>query len=228
MLECTPDAYSDKRSLIGSNVAILKVAENINEMKRRHEIVTKLIKRKGRPSLYGTTRRGSEKQMQPVVKTPSGGSFTASLSRKFKRSSRIGLPDLNGTVTVPEPDQEFDSLILQLESKHRQIQSFVVDSKSWSKSIRATMVSLLHLSLAWQNLSSLGGHDDTQGGSQSSHTIGHFASNVVRTAIEDQWRDMDHEIRKVLVPKALQLLELFSSPRGAIASEYPSDCSTFR
>lgn len=219
LLDCTSDEHSDKSSLAESNVAILKVAEGINEMKRRHEIVTKLIKRKARPGLYGNTRRGSEKGQQPV-KAPSSGSFTASLSRRFKRSSRIGLPDTSATVSVPEPDEDFEALLVLLESKHHRIQSFILDSKSWSKSVRTAMVSLLHVSLAWQNLSSLSEHDDTQEGSQSARTIGHFAASVVRPAVEDQWRDMDQEIRKVLVPKASQLLELFSSPRSAIASEY--------
>lgn len=198
---------------------MLQVAESINEMKRRHEIVTKLIKRKARPGLYGNTRRGSDKAVPSAAKTPSGGSFKSSLSRKFKRSSKIGLPDTTPPSAVPEPDEEFESLLSQLETKHRLVQSFILDSKSWSKSVRAAMVALLQLSLAWKGVSSLLGQDDSRDAAQSSRTIDHFAVDIVRSAIEDQWRDMDQEIRKALVPKATQLLELFSSPRSAIASK---------
>lgn len=220
LLECTPDGHPDKTSLQLSNTAMLKVAENINEMKRRHEIVGKLIKRKARPGLYGSTRRGSDKAVQQAKKTPSGSSFTSSLSKKFKRCSRIGLPDASATATVPEPDEEFENLLIQLETKHRVIQSFILDTKSWSKSIRAAMVSLLQLSLAWKNLSSLSGQDNSNEAGQSSRTIDHFAVSVVRSTVEDQWRDMDQEIRKTLIPRAAQVLELFSSPRSAIASEH--------
>lgn len=223
LLECTPESHPDKESLESSSSSMLKVAESINEMKRRHEIVTKLIKRKARSGLYGNTRRGSDKAVPSATKTPSGGSFTSSLSRKFKRSSRIGISEGLGNAGVPEPDEDFESLLVQLETKHRVIQSFVLDSKSWSKSVKTAMVALLQLSLAWKNISSLDGQDETEQATQSSRTIEYFAVSVVRATIEDQWRDMDQEIRKILIPKATQLLELFSGPRSAIASKSMSN-----
>lgn len=220
LLECTPIGHFDRQSLELSNSSILEVAESINEMKRRHEIVSKLIKKKARPGLYGSTRRGSDKSVPSASKTPSGSSFTSSLSRKFKRSSRIGLPDNGLDSAVPDVDNDFEDLLKQLETKHRIIQSFILDSKSWSKSVRAAMVALLQLTLVWKNVSVLAGSDATEEATRSSRTIDHFAVTVVRSTIEDQWRDMDQEIRKALVPRATQLLELFTSPRTAIASEH--------
>ncbi|KAK9899428.1 hypothetical protein P389DRAFT_168401 [Cystobasidium minutum MCA 4210] len=220
LLDCTPEDHFDREDLRLSNALMLEVAESINEMKRRHEIVTSLVKKKPRSGLYGSTRRGSEKAAPSATKTPSGSSFTSSLSRRFKRSSRVGLPDGGAAAAVPEADADFEALLVQLETKHKLIQNFVTDSKSWSKAVRSAMVVLLQLTLAWKNVSSLGGMDDIDDAAQSSRVKDRFAVSVVRSTIEEQWRDMDQEIRKTLIPRATQLLELFTSPRTAIATRY--------
>lgn len=219
LLDCTPEDHFDREDLRLSNALMLEVAESINEMKRRHEIVTSLVKKKPRSGLYGSTRRGSEKAAPSATKTPSGSSFTSSLSRRFKRSSRVGLPDGGAAAAVPEADADFEALLVQLETKHKLIQNFVTDSKSWSKAVRSATVALLQLTLAWKNVSSLGGMDDIDDAAQSSRVKDRFAVSVVRSTIEEQWRDMDQEIRKTLIPRATQLLELFTSPRTAIASK---------
>jgi hypothetical protein len=219
LLECTPDDHPDKQQLQVSNTAMLKVAESINEMKRRHDIVARLIRRKTKPGLYGSSRRTSDRAVPTLSAKENSGGFSASLAKKFRRQSRIKASDAAPALVVPGTDQDFDDLLVKFEAKYRNLQAFTVESKAWSKSVRATMVNLLQVSLAWKSVSNLSGLDSSSDALRSSRTIDHFAVGFVRHSIEDQWRSLDQDIRKAIVPRVHQLLDLFSGPRNAIAGQ---------
>lgn len=216
LLGCTMVGHPDREALEQASVRILKVAEDINELKRRQELVGRIVKPRVRSDSYSGLRRGSS----GVVKPRSSSSEMAtskssrSLTSRFKRSSSAKMR----TDPPPANDPVFDALLAKLDNKHKAIYTFLPEAKAWAKAVRAMLLTLLQLSLVWKGVAmALPGEEQNDG--RSSRTIDYFASAVVKPIIEGPWHDLDQEIRGPLTDKVSQLLDLFRNPRAVIASE---------
>jgi hypothetical protein len=136
------------------------------------------------------------------------------MTKRFRRQSTAKIR----TDPPPENDPAYDVLASAVDARQKAIHDFLMDTKSWTKSVRASLVALLHLSLVWKSVyASLPG--ESTDSERSSRTIDHFASSVVKSLIEGPWHDLDVEVRTVIAPKISELLDLFRNPRAVMASK---------
>lgn len=215
---------------------MVNVAETINELKRRQELVGKIVKLRVRSDGYvqSSKRSGHSSNKQRSASaaydltTPSSSSsLTGTVSKKFRRqSNKVKSVFATRTDLPPASDSAFDAVVASMEARQRAIHNFVLDAKAWSKAVRTMLLSLLQFSMVWtQVYAPLPGEPPEQ--SQSGRTIEYFARNVVKSCIEGPWNDLDNEIKNKISPKVSELLDLFRNPRAVIAKRNSklADCN---
>lgn len=194
---------------------MLKVAEDINELKRRQELVGRIVKPRVKSDSHSAVRRGSggASKGRSASSELTSSKSSRSLTSRFKRTSSAKMR----TDPPPARDPAFDALLAQLDAKHKAIYTFLPEAKAWAKAVRAMIVALLQLTLVWKGVVlAMPGEEGNDG--RSSRTIDYFASMVVKPIIEGPWHDLDQEIRGPLAQRVSQLLDLFRNPRAVIAS----------
>jgi hypothetical protein len=223
LLGCTSIDHPDRPALEQASVRILKVAEDINELKRRQEMVSRIVRPRVRSDSYTGLRRGSSGTAKARSSSGeiTGSKSSRSLTSRFKRQSSVKI----STEPPPATDPTFNALLAKLDAKHKAIYTFLPEAKAWVKAVRAMTVTLLQLSLVWKTVvMAMPGEEKNDG--RSARTIDYFAAMVVKPVIEGPWHDLDQEIRGPLSERVSQLLDLFRNPRAVIASMYISICVT--
>ena len=194
LVDCTPDTHPDYPALAQASARLIKVAETINELKRRQEIVGQIVKPRNRSDGYGSFSSRKSSTSSQKVRSVSGeaqspSSLSESVARKFRRHSS----KLKSTFAWPQPpppfDASFDALIVTMEKRQKAIYSFILEAKAWSKAVRFSLVCLLQLSLEWKNVYApfVGAPNEE---TRSGRTVEYFATSVVKSTLEGPWHEL--------------------------------------
>ena len=119
ILDATPKHHPGRSNLKRANSDILLVAQHINEVKKRQDLVGKILNKKD-------LRRGS-------VSSNGSASFGRSVTKKFLRSS-TKVKQVVGILDVGPSDDEFDNLTSLVDSHRSSVLRFSTEMREFSDS----------------------------------------------------------------------------------------------
>ena len=196
ILAVTPADHPDRPALQRALQDMLQVAEHINEVKKRHDVVNKVI---GKKDL--NIRRGS--------------TVTQAVTKKLLRSGQkakiaIGLGgDAEGNSDM------FDTLTALVDSTKSGVLRFSSEMRDWTKTTKAALESQVTMVEAWIDLyAPKNGDKPIESGSHE--RLCYFLEDVLMPVIDGPWRTLDHQVRRELITKTDHLLSLFENPVSII------------
>lgn len=147
---------------------MLKVAEHINEVKRRYDLVGRIVNKKG------------ERESIPRPPVVSRG-----VSKKFLRSSQkakqmVGLAE-------PITDDQLDNYTALVDSTRSKVLSLTTFFLEWSKDVRLSLEAQMSLVEAWMELCApMEGEIVVVGGSYD--RLGVFLEECLKPVIAGPWK----------------------------------------
>ncbi|GAA95027.1 uncharacterized protein L969DRAFT_25376 [Mixia osmundae IAM 14324] len=216
ILSNTASDHPDYNALRRANEAILAVAEDINEAKRRHELIGKALGR-------GSAKSASKVDVstsKATKKRPENSHSRASLSsvtKKFGRASQKARQEL-GMDAPLQIEQSLTHLIEELDAKEAAIRNFRSAAKAWSRSVAAYLASQISLLEQWAlcnariDVSAMMSIAD-----RGEKSLLNSALTVIRLSVAD-WQKMDIQLRALLTNRIDPLLILLKNPRIVIAN----------
>ncbi|KAJ3103747.1 hypothetical protein HDU96_009154 [Phlyctochytrium bullatum] len=157
LLKETPSSFPDHASLVKCSTDIEKVAENINEYKKRKDTVEKYVEGKTKINViqapfYIVTNITHFS----LAFGPSGMGLPRKSPVAFKRQLKQAT-GTGGEVTV---DAEYDKMAQNFEDLHRKIQSLLKDEwKYWLRSVKEFLERQMQLATAFEEVYELGVND---------------------------------------------------------------------
>ncbi|KAH8930473.1 hypothetical protein BT69DRAFT_680521 [Atractiella rhizophila] len=199
ILNLTPLTHPDYAALRKANEEILLVAEYINEVKRRQEIVTRIVNKKD--------SRGKHSRS---AGTGSSGGFNVS-KRIFRSGAKI--KERMGMMELP-PHETFDLLLDKFQADQEAVLRFLTETKNWSRSLLTSLHCQLDLLRSWQTVyAPFEGEAQVQGG--GADVIANFVI-IIQYIIEGPWKRLNNVIRTTLNDRCENLLNCFDNPRSVI------------
>lgn len=170
---------------------MLMVAEHINDVKKRNDVVGKLgSKKEGNPRTPTSSRASSAGST-----TTGGGFLSRSVTKKFLRTSSkskqaVGLAE-------QEKDEMFDTLAALVETTKSTVLRFTSEMKEWSRSTKTALEAQASMVEGWIEVyAPLAGEAHTVGGGHERLCV--FLETVLKPVIDGPW--------KALVSSALTFL----------------------
>lgn len=220
ILEATPKDHPSRASLRLANTQMLGVAEHINEVKKRLDIVGKIVtsKSKGKGD---AVRRASTASVSSIGSV----SFGRAVTKKFMRST-TKVKHAVGVVAHPT-DDIFDLLTAQVDSTRSAIVAFSTEMRDFSSKAGQALEAQMRMVEGWRDVyAPLDGELSPE--CVASHDrLTVFLDEVLQPVLAGPWREMDDEIRHELSLKTEHLLSLFENPRSVIAKRNDKDHARF-
>lgn len=180
ILAVTPKDHPDRAYLKRANTDMLMVAEHINDVKKRNDLVGKLGgKKEGNPRTPTSSRNSS------AGSTATGGFLSRSVTKKFLRTSSkskqaVGLAE-------QEKDEMFDTLAALVETTKSTVLRFTSEMKEWSRSTKTALEAQASMVEGWIEVyAPLAGEAHTTGGGHERLCV--FLETVLKPVIEGPWR----------------------------------------
>jgi hypothetical protein len=178
ILSSTEFDHPDQPNLQLALERMLHVAAEINEAKRRHELVGSIVSKRPRKHSKPSKPRVSDA-------SSSSRSFTQSVSKALLRPPKSKTAEIEGQLSG---DFElYDSLLASFDAQQNAIQFFSSQVTAWSNSIRHMLRAQLPLIKRWVTLyEPLEGEAEVHGGGPTA--MRHF-SKVVLPRLGGMWQD---------------------------------------
>lgn len=132
ILAITPKDHPDRNDLKRATTDMLIVCEHINEFKKRHDLVGRIVdnKKSSSPRTAATLVRASGP-------SSSSSSFSKSVTKKFFRSST----KVKQSVGLAERAkyEQFDALAELLETTRTNVVAFSMEMRNWSKEMKTAL-----------------------------------------------------------------------------------------
>ncbi|GAA5870179.1 hypothetical protein JCM3774_002613 [Rhodotorula dairenensis] len=197
LLAATPDDHPDRPQLQQAYAEMLVVAENINENKKRTDLVSRIVA-KDKP----THRRDTSR------------SVSDSLSKKLRRTSQR-TRNIFDTVPAQDGNETFDALVPLVHTTRAGAQRFCLEMREWAESTRSALEAQVRLVEGWIDMyAPLIGETPA---AASHERLCVFLDEVLLPVIAGPWAVLDEEIRSSLSVKGQHLLSLFDNPLQVIS-----------
>lgn len=174
------------------------IASHINEVKRRKDLVDKIV-----------NGRGAQKSLQHGI--------NKSLNRRTQQ-----LKQATGLISVePTSDRGFQQLALKLVEKEQLLHQLKQDMHQWSEACTAYMEYTEKFAVSWTELFSISPGDTDSGAGQAFHRVREWRSHNYRTlntglAVGRQCSRLDEHLDNHIFPQVEQLLEFFVPPLNVV------------
>ncbi|SNX82031.1 uncharacterized protein MEPE_00736 [Melanopsichium pennsylvanicum] len=209
ILGSTTNKHPDMESLSAASVEIQKVADNINEVKKRKDLVEQIVSGK-------TTKRTTSQRMQHGA--------TKKLLRRQEKVKKLVLGP-NGDLLADEG--QYKALVVQFRQLEKAVTAFARRCTSWSTNVKDAHIAQLKLLDQWCRFYAL---DQNTTGTEMEIRPRAFMHLIERTFLSDCWTTLDSEIRTSLTPAIQRIASLFILPQSVISkrNERESDYSRYR
>ncbi|GAC74492.1 invasion-inducing protein TIAM1/CDC24 [Moesziomyces antarcticus T-34] len=209
ILESTGNQHPDAENLAAASAEIQKVADNINEVKKRKDLVEQIVSGK-------TARRTTSQRMQH-----------GATKKLLRRQEKVKKAVLGPTEDLLADDGQYKSLVVQFRTLEKSVASFARRCSGWSTSVKEAHLAQLRLLDQWCRTYAV---DETLAGSEAEMRLRAFMDLIEQSFLSDYWTQLDSEIRTSLTPAVQRMAALFILPQAVIAkrNDREADYSRYR
>lgn len=212
ILSMTDIGHPDHSHLIDALGQIQSVADKINQVKRRRDLVDTIIAGRDREakgmasSPLSTTQAKSKKK-------------SGSLPRASNMTGEILLDD----AALDHALKDYGDVLRRFEALHSRVAMFGRQCGAWSHALRESYYAQLQIMRRLRRIYGLRILDDEAGSSLArpapagpEDAIVSAYMDVLKTIINRSWRQMDSEIRTAILPMTTKVENMFDAPRSVI------------
>ena len=196
ILASTTSKHPDLESLSAASVEIQKVADNINEVKKRKDLVEQIVSGK-------TAKRSTSQRIQHGA--------TKKLLRRQEKVKQLVLGSAEDDLV---DEGQYKALVKQFWQLEKATDTFARRSTAWSSNVKDAHVAQLRLLEQWCRTYAV---EDVTAGTEAEHRLRAFAQLVEGTFLGEFWTQLDAEIRSSLTPAVQRIAALFLLPQSVIA-----------
>lgn len=180
ILAVTPKNHPDRSDLKRANTDMLMVAEHINEFKKRHDLVGRIVSRKD----FSTSSPSRSRSGTPN----SASAFGRSVTKKLLRSSQKAKLAI-GVADQAEKDDMFDTLAALVDSSRSAVLRFSNEMRDWSRNTRSALEAQTSMIEGWIEVyAPQMGEARVMGGGHERLCV--FLEQVLRPVIDGPWADL--------------------------------------
>lgn len=170
LLALTPRHHPDRANLERANADILLVAEHINEVKKRQDLVRR-------------TRPNTKARIPPPVRLSDSSKRSSSSVKKFLRSSSSSLSQKGKEI---DPDG-FDTLTGLVDSSRSSVLAFSSEMREYSLKIRVALETHLKMITDEQGVYSVIEGSEGTGRGGHRERLSNFIEKVLRPILQETW-----------------------------------------
>lgn len=213
ILATTSSSHPDHHSLSIAIEEMQKVADSINELSRRKEIITRIIggKAGGGGSPISATGSGAN---GGAGRSRSGSKLVSSKTIRLGKLGRDKTPAANLAASTPNVLErpQYAHFTERLRILQRGVDTLGIHSVQWSASVRTSIGSQINLLKAWQNVYQLSRDESAdQFGGPGDDEIQKMIQ-VLRESVDPRWRILDGSIRREILPVLDKVKRIFDGP----------------
>ncbi|SPC67871.1 uncharacterized protein UHOD_14773 [Ustilago sp. UG-2017b] len=196
ILASTSSKHPDMGSLSAASVEIQKVADNINEVKKRKDLVEQIVSGK-------TAKRTTGQRMQH-----------GATKKLLRRQEKVKKLVLGPTEDILADGGQYKAMVTQFRQLEKATTTFSRRCTAWSLSVKEAHVAQLKLLDQWCRAYAV---DEMAAGTEAETRLRAFMHLIERTFLSDYWSQLDSEIRTSLTPAVQRIAALFILPQSVIA-----------
>ncbi|KAJ1592461.1 hypothetical protein NDA15_002809 [Ustilago hordei] len=196
ILASTSSKHPDMGSLSAASVEIQKVADNINEVKKRKDLVEQIVSGK-------TAKRTTGQRMQH-----------GATKKLLRRQEKVKKLVLGPTEDILADEGQYKAMVTQFRQLEKATTTFSRRCTAWSLSVKEAHVAQLKLLDQWCRAYAV---DEMAAGTEAETRLRAFMHLIERTFLSDYWSQLDSEIRTSLTPAVQRIAALFILPQSVIA-----------
>ncbi|TKY88798.1 hypothetical protein EX895_002429 [Sporisorium graminicola] len=196
ILASTSSKHPDMESLSAASVEIQKVADNINEVKKRKDLVEQIVS--GR-----VTKRSTSQRMQH-----------GATKKLLRRQEKVRKLVVGRAEDVLVDDGQYKALVAQFQQLEKSTSSFARRCTAWSSSIKDAHLAQLRLLDQWCNAYAV---DEITAGTEAENRLRTFVQLIEDTLLGEFWAQLDVEMSSSLKPAVHRITALFALPQSVIA-----------
>lgn len=182
ILAVTPLNHPDRANLQRANDQVLLVAEHINEVKKRQDIVGKVIIKSNRGSSSGQRDVTHSRSFSSATSSNSG-SFGQSVTKKFLRSSQRAREAVG--LSEPTNDTEFDTLTALVNTSRSAVLRFASEMTEWSKTTKTALETQLVMVQGWKQVYAPMADEVVE--HSGYQRLGAFITDVLEPTLQESW-----------------------------------------
>ncbi|SPO30796.1 uncharacterized protein UTRI_05592_B [Ustilago trichophora] len=196
ILGSTSSKHPDMDSLSAASIEIQKVADNINEVKKRKDLVEQIVSGKA-------TKRTTSQRMQH-----------GATKKLLRRQEKVKKLVLGSAEDILADDGQYKAMVVQFRQLEKAVTTFAKRCTGWSSSVKDAHIAQLRLLDQWCRTY---GVDEMTAGTEAESRLRAFMYLIERTFLSDYWTQLDAEIRMSLTPAIQRIAALFILPQSVIA-----------
>lgn len=215
VVAATSQDHPDYASLVAAVEEMQAIADFINELNRRRDIINQIVSGGKSPSTGSpsTSKAAGYKTLRRKAGTKSREKLHTNL---LAGPSRLSAPNL-------DEDAAYLELLSTFMALEREIPTFAGRCLDWSRSIKQVQIQQIGLLRQWISTYSLKIPDPTDDESEAHHSVGYADSQALRrfaSFFEEKGELLcafiDSEIRSSISPALSQVMTIFDGPRAYI------------
>ncbi len=192
----TSSQHPDSESLTAASIEIQKVADNINEVKKRKDLVEQIVSGK-------STKRTTSQRMQH-----------GATKKLLRRQEKVKKLVLGPAEDILADEGQYKALVGQFRQLEKSTGAFAKRCTGWSSSVKDAHVAHLRLLEQWTRAYAV---EEVAANTVADHRLRAFAQLVEGTLLNEYWTQLDSEIRTSLKPGIQRISTMFSLPQAVIA-----------
>lgn len=196
ILASTSSQHPDADSLAAASIEIQKVADNINEVKKRKDLVEQIVSGKA-------SKRSTSQRMQH-----------GATKKLLRRQEKVKNLVLGPSEDIVADDGQYKALVVQFRQLEKAVTTFSRRCTSWSTGVKDAHVAQLRLLEQWCRTYAF---DENAASTEAETRLRAFMDLVERTFLSEYWAQLDSEIRTSLTPAVHRIAALFILPQSVIA-----------
>lgn len=196
ILASTSHKHPDIENLSAASVEIQKVADNINEVKKRKDLVDQIVSGK-------TAKRSTSQRMQH-----------GATKKLLRRQEKVKKLVLGPAEDVLADDGQYKELVAQFRQLEKATSTFAKRCLAWSASVKDAHIAQLQLLGSWSRTFAV---DGMIANTEAEARVCAFVQLVETTFLGEFWSQLDVEFRTSLIPALQRIAALFSLPQAVIA-----------
>lgn len=210
LLQCTSPVHPDYFNLKKAFEVATSIAGEINEVKRRKDVVERIMIKDGKKRSPGGTAIPS--------KEPKVFGMSAKLREKFSKNKEkdkgISSNTINSSTTsistiVPGSERQLYDLISKMDAADQVVRKVGKEINMWPERVRDTWLAQKGMMVSWSSVVRLDGSD------MGDERIETYA-NMVDDIVEKPWISLEREVRESVMPVFSTLLRLGVNPKALI------------
>ncbi|EST09433.1 Dbl homology (DH) domain protein [Kalmanozyma brasiliensis GHG001] len=196
ILASTSAKHPDSESLSAASVEIQKVADNINEVKKRKDLVEQIVSGK-------TTKRTTSQRMQH-----------GATKKLLRRQEKVKKLVLGPAEDILADDGQYKALVVQFRQLEKSTGAFARRCIGWSSSVKDVHVTQLRMLEQWGRAYAV---EEVAARTEAELRLRAFAELVEGTLLKAYWTQLDAEISKGLKPAIQRISAMFTLPQAVLA-----------